>query len=408
MATCSLVLDKRVKLKNENYNLSIRIIDGKNQLYLNISKMTESQYNKIFIKKDMGQNTIEFRRQCQEQISRAEKIISEIKVFDRNVIKQSFFKEDTQENQTKMTQISLKLDNLFKIYCEENEHLSIRTKIHIKQSKNVFTRENNDLTILEVTPEFLKKIERKRLQEGVSISSINSNFRDLRTVINYFMKKKNLIPTGYFYPFGKGGYSICEYFPKKQVFTNDEISQVINLDKFESRDEEFARDIWELLYRCNGINFADLLRLRWDQRNGNCFVFFRKKTENTRKKMRQEIVVPINQKVENIISKVGDKNSPFLLGFLKDGYTDENFDYMNRKVRKSVNKSLKQISERLELSITLQLKTARDSYATVLKRQGVSVDKISEMLSHSSTAVTRHYLDSMDLESVFSINENLI
>lgn len=284
MATCSLVLDKRVKLKNENYNLSIRIIDGKNQLYLNISKMTERQYNKIFIKKDMGQNTIEFRRQCQEQITKAEKIISHIKVFDRNIIKQSFFKKNTQENQTETTQISLKLDDLFKTYCEENEHLSIRTKIHIKQSKNVFTRENNDLTILEVTPEFLKKIERKRLQEGVSISSINSNFRDLRTVINYFMKKKNVIPTGYFYPFGKGGYSICEYFPKKQVFTNDEISQIINLDKFESRDEEFARDIWELLYRCNGINFADLLRLRWDQRNGNCFVSSRKKTENIRKK----------------------------------------------------------------------------------------------------------------------------
>lgn len=408
MATCSLVLDKRVKLKNENYNLSIRIIDGKNQLYLNISKMTESQYNKIFIKKDMGQNTIEFRRQCQEQIIRAEKIISEIKVFDRNVIKQSFFKKDTQENQMETTQISLKLDDLFKTYCDENEHLSIRTKIHIKQSKNVFTRENNDLTILEITPEFLKKIERKRSQEGVSISSINSNFRDLRTVINYFMKKKNVIPTGYFYPFGKGGYSICEYFPKKQVFTNDEISQIINLDKFESNDEEFARDIWELLYRCNGINFADLLRLRWDQRNGNCFVFFRKKTENTRKKMRQEIVVPINQKVENIISKVGDKNSPFLLGFLKDGYSDKNFDYMNRKVRKSVNKSLKQISERLDLSINLQLKTARDSYATVLKRSGVSIDKISEMLSHSNTSVTKHYLDSLDMETVFDINENLI
>ena len=254
----------------------------------------------------------------------------------------------------------------------------------------------------------MKKIERKRLQEGVSISSINSNFRDLRTVINYFMKKKNVIPTGYFYPFGKGGYSICEYFPKKQVFTNDEISMIINLDEFESSDEEFARDIWELLYRCNGINFADLLRLRWDHRNGNCFVFFRKKTENTRKKMRQEIVVPINQKVENIISKVGDKNSPFLLGFLKDGYTDENFDYMNRKVRKSVNTSLKQISKRLNLSITLQLKTARDSYATVLRRNGVSIDVISEMLSHSNTTVTKHYLDSLDTETVFMVNENLI
>lgn len=407
MATCTLILDKRIKLKKENYNLSIRVIDGKNQLYLNISKMNESQYIKIFVKKEMDQRTVDFRRNCQEQVAKVEKIISELRTFDRNLIKKLFFGKDEEVNQ-KDSKLTLKLNDLFTIYCDENEHLSIRTKIHIKQSKNVFTRENYDITILEVTPEFLKKVERKRLQEGVSISSINSNFRDLRTVINYFMKKKNVIPTGYFYPFGKGGYSICEYFPKKQVFTNDEISMIINLDEFESCDEEFARDIWELLYRCNGINFADLLRLRWDQRKGNCFVFFRKKTENTRKKMRQEIVVPINHKLENIISRIGNENSPFVLGFLKDGYSDENFDYMNRKVRKSVNKSLKQISERLGLSITLQLKTARDSYATVLKRQGVSVDKISEMLSHSSTAVTRHYLGSMDIESVFSVNENLI
>lgn len=407
MATCTLILDKRIKLKKENYNLSIRVIDGKNQLYLNISKMNESQYIKIFVKKEMDQRTVEFRRNCQEQVAKVEKIISELRTFDRNLIKKLFFGKDEEVND-KDPKLSLKLDDLFKTYCDENEHLSIRTKIHIKQSKNVFTRKNTDITIIEITPEFLKKIERKRLQEGVSISSINSNFRDLRTVINYFMKKKNILPAHYFYPFGKGGYSICEYFPKKQVFTNGEISTIINLDEFESSDEEFARDIWELLYRCNGINFADLLRLRWDQRKGNCFVFFRKKTENTRKKMKQEIVVPINQKVENIISKIGDKNSPFLLGFLKDGYSDENFDYMNRKIRKKVNKSLKEISERLDLSITLQLKTARDSYATVLRRNGVSIDVISEMLSHSNTTVTKHYLDSLDTETVFKVNENLI
>jgi len=54
------------------------------------------------------------------------------------------------------------------------------------------------------------------------------------------------------------------------------------------------------------------------------------------------------------------------------------------------------------------LKTARDSYATVLSRSGVSVDKISEMLSHSNTIITKNYLGSMDLEMAFNINENLI
>jgi integrase len=408
MATCTLILDKRIKLKKENYNLSIRVIDGKNQLYLNISKMTETQYIKIFIKKDMGQKTVEFRRKCQEQVARVEKIISEIKVFDRKSIKETFFKKDTQEKHTETTQISLKLEDLFKIYCDDHDHLSVRTKIHMRESKNVFIRDNNDLSVLDITPEFLKDNERKRLYEGTSISSINSNFRDLRTVINYFMKKKKLIPSNYLYPFGKGGYSICEYFPKKMVLSNDEIYKIINLNEFKNPEEKFARNVWELLYRCNGINFADLLRLKWDQRKGNCFIFFRKKTENTRKKLRQEIVVPVTEKVENILNNIGDNQSPFVLGFLKENYSDENFDYMNRKMRSVINKSLKSISDRLSLSITLQLKTARDSYASVLRRSGVSVDVISEMLSHSNSTVTKHYLDSLNTETVFKVNDNLI
>ena len=407
MATCSLILDKRVKLKNDEYNLSVRIIDGKNQLYLNISRMTEKQFSYIFDKKNMEEKSLEFRHKCQENINKVEKIISEMSSFDRKYIKDRFFNKSNKIEKETLV-VSLKLVDLFKQYKIENDHLSIRTKVHMKESRNVFIRDNPEITVLDITPDFLKKNERKRLHEGISISSINSNFRDLRTVINYFMKKNKIIPSSYSYPFGKGGYSICEYFPKKQVLSNEEILKIVNLKEFENTEEEFARNIWELLYRCNGINFADLLRLRWDQKKGNCYIFFRKKTENTRKKLRQEIVVPVNDKVEKVISKVGDKQSPFLLGFLKENYTEKNFDYMNRKMRKSINKSLKKISQRLNLSITLQLKTARDSYATVLRRKGVSIDVISEMLSHSNTTVTKHYLDSLDNETVFKVNENLI
>ncbi len=46
--------------------------------------------------------------------------------------------------------------------------------------------------------------------------------------------------------------------------TNDEIKKVAELKEFESKQEEYARDIWLFLYRCNGINFTDLQRMRWD------------------------------------------------------------------------------------------------------------------------------------------------
>jgi integrase len=57
------------------------------------------------------------------------------------------------------------------------------------------------------------------------------------------------------------------------------------------------------------------------------------------------------------------------------------------------------------LSVELKLKTARDSYATTLKRAGKSKDEISEMLGHSNSVVTEHYLASLDMEKTFDIND---
>ena len=61
MATFTLLLDTRVKKKNDQYNLSIRVISGSEQIYLNISQMTKEQYNQIFVKKTMDKMSISLR-----------------------------------------------------------------------------------------------------------------------------------------------------------------------------------------------------------------------------------------------------------------------------------------------------------------------------------------------------------
>jgi site-specific recombinase XerD len=68
---------------------------------------------------------------------------------------------------------------------------------------------------------------------------------------------------------------------------------------------------------------------------------------------------------------------------------------------------ISKISKKLNLSVELKLKTARDSYATTLKRAGKSKDEISEMLGHSNSVVTEHYLASLDMEKTFDINDCL-
>ncbi len=82
--------------------------------------------------------------------------------------------------------------------------------------------------------------------------------------------------------------------------------------------EEYARDIWIFLYKCNGINFADLLSMKWSNKHGECLEFYRKKTETTRKTNRKKIMIPLTNDLKSIIEKVGVKDSPFILGKLND------------------------------------------------------------------------------------------
>ena len=58
-----------------------------------------------------------------------------------------------------------------------------------------------------------------------------------------------------------------------------------------------------------------------------------------------------------------------------------------------------------KLSIPLKLKTARDCYASTLRRAKVSKDDIGDMMGHANSIVTEHYLDSLDLEETFEINK---
>ena len=78
------------------------------------------------------------------------------------------------------------------------------------------------------------------------------------------------------------------------------------------------------------------------------------------------------------------------------------------KVLAKINKHLKEIGVRLNLPIPLTTYVARHSFATVLKRAGVSTSIISETLGHSSERVTQIYLDSFDNEQVDNALKSLL
>ena len=210
-----------------------------------------------------------------------------------------------------------------------------------------------------------------------------------------FKFKVKVIPEQYEYPFGKGKCSVSGYFPRKRVLSEKEILSIIEMTEFETPEEQYARDIFLMSYYCNGSNFVDLLRMRWSQISGKYITLIRKKTETTRKNNIKDIVVPIVDKLQSVIDRVGVKSSPFILGQMKEGYSDNYFENKNHKLKGKINGHLTKIGKRLGLSTPLNYSKARDCYATTLMRQGVPIYDISEALGHSDIKTTIHYLASV-------------
>ena len=168
-----------------------------------------------------------------------------------------------------------------------------------------------------------------------------------------------------------------------------------------------ARDLWLMQYYCNGVNLNDLIRLRWDSKVGNCFVIQRQKTKNTTSSRPVFIRIPLVDNLKVLIEKVGNKNSEYVLGFLREQMSETQILEKKCRVAKMMNANLKVIGKRLNLSIELLSETSRDAYATTLKKNGRSIEEIAEMLGHSSTTCTRNYLAQFEENQIHSINQGL-
>ncbi len=145
-------------------------------------------------------------------------------------------------------------------------------------------------------------------------------------------------------------------------------------------------------------------------RGGQCFRFFqiRTKTETTRVYDIQEITIPLTEELKYYLDKVGDPSSPFVLGKLKEGYSETTLLNRKNKFRQEINLELRKIGERLNLPVSLTMSTARDCYAMTLKRNGVSREFTSDSLGHSDIRTTSHYLDSLSIDESFTVNNNLL
>lgn len=408
MATINIRLDKRGNRpdKHGRFNLSVIVQHQGEVLYLNVDKLTEQQYKHVFVKRSLDDKSKEYRQRCDEFLEKAEKIFERLRPFDRQQFREEFFKEEVIEPVVKVTPTEMTYYEMAE-YFRENKRLKPSSKNRMKTARNQLEKFKPGLTYKDITVNFLHDFEYEVSKRGGSPATISGYMTDIRTVINYHRNITKFIPQDYEYPFGAGGYGIRTYFPSKVVLRAEEIQAIAELKEFETKKQEWARDIWLFLYRCNGINFVDLLAMRWDHIQGGSFRFYRTKTKTTRRSNIKPIVAPISDKLQEVLDKIAVTDSPFIIGKMKDGYKDETLTNKSHKLCGEINKELRYITRKLDLSLNLVLDIARDSFATTLNRNGRSINHIAEHMGHATTGVTQHYVGQLTVEQSKEINSCL-
>lgn len=258
----------------------------------------------------------------------------------------------------------------------------------------------------DITPNLLVDFETFLRGEGNQSNSIATKFSVLKAVYNkavadkIFLCKEN--------PFVL--YKVGKHWTqtRKRAVHKEDIQRLIQaeLPITKSPYTEFARDIFLFSYFSAGINFKDIATLRYNDMEEDRIFYRRHKTGKA-------MTCRLHPQAKAIIARYAHSEAmqeDYIFPIL-DCHIHRTEQQIHNRVHKvliHINRELKEWSKRLGLHTPLTTYVARHTYATVLKRSGVSVALISESLGHSDLSTTQIYLDSFENSQIDAAMQHLL
>jgi integrase len=409
MATYNIILDKRYEKKSGKYNVSILLSENKKKIYLNLGiVMNEREYDKVFENRKLTKDSEKIRDEVNKLIIKAKSVYSRIGLTDYKLFRKLM--DEDEENSAGQANIrTMTLSELWNEYIQYKQSIntiSTGTIDIYRYALRQILKFKGDIKVQEVTSDFLYQFESFYIKTQNSFATLGVHLRTLRAVLKFGMLKSK-ISSDFVFPFLE--YRIRNFQPPKQVLSDSDIQKILEIKEFETHQEEYARNIWLLLYRMHGINFIDLVGLKWTQKQGNYFLITRYKTKNTRRINPRPIKVKISEKIQELLDIVGKETSPYVLGLLhKVDFSESYLKNATKRNRRTINQNLKKISEKIGLQKPLRISHSRDAFATSLKRGGMDILAISEYMNHANPQTTlNHYLDTFDDDKLDEVGKIL-
>ena len=120
-----------------------------------------------------------------------------------------------------------------------------------------------------------------------------------------------------------------------------------------------------------------------------------------------KVLAPVKEILD--FYKKHNRKSEYIFPILDKSYkTEKSIRQRIKSGQKKFNAHLKLIAEQVGIEERLTSYVARHSWATIMKRDGISTSMIFEMMGHSTEKVTQSYLDSFENDAMDKANELLL
>ncbi len=397
-------LDKRVPKSNtELYPVRVSVIlKGHDQfrigikLYATKEMFEKAVYSKGIIPKEAKQ----LKDEIDLYLNKAKDILVTFPTATPKMFK-NLFKSETALNVGSKTDMSVLFQSKINELIEEDRAGSVS---FYEQSLSAFKRFKGTFYLEDITVEWLKAFRAWWVNnQGNSNATAQIHMRQLRHIYNRAIKDGYIAQSHY--PFKD--FTIGTTSKSKDVLYPE---QMRKLWEYEPRSTEEARskDFFIFLYCQSGLNIKDGLSLKGSQIKGDMISFVRAKTSRTVSQTK-EVLMYLHPESIRIIKKWGNIDTKdYLFPYFRGTKSDIERKAIKDKLARNLNRDLHNIGKEVGLPMNLNLNLARHSFATRLLIDGVPISHISQALSHSSGAVTAHYLKTLPDAQYKKIGESLL
>lgn len=397
--TMKYVLDSK-PLSDGRHSIYLRLIKDRKRKNINVGIRCKQKH---FQNEELSKQHSGYKLDNALLLSlknKALKIIRDFQVENHNFTLEEFEKKFRGKEENQKINVLLFFDEIIEELETSGRIGNAKAYRETKEALKKFS--GDKILFQDITPAFLEKFEANMRSLGNENGGIAFKMRELRALFNKAISRK--IISRELYPFNEYKIAKLKTNPNKRALSIEDFKKIKEVDLSERPDLLEAYNYFMFSFYARGINFVDILKLKWSNIQDGRIYYTRSKTKG-------QFSIEITEKVQEILNYYKTQNRPTEYVFpilLKEDLTPKQIENRRHKVLGRFNRKLQEIAKIAGVEKRITSYVARHSFATILKQMGTSTDVISELMGHSDVQVTISYLKDFDDEVLDNANRKLL